>query len=112
MTVIGAAAHVMPPFLGADMAMLDAVELVDHLCSDRSDSLIDALTAYEHGMRERMVPFIERSVGAQEVLFNVEAPKALAAMINTARADIGEIHQATFEHSLAGVERADLTGVQ
>jgi 2-polyprenyl-6-methoxyphenol hydroxylase-like FAD-dependent oxidoreductase len=83
MTIIGDAAHVMPPFLGAgaNMAMLDAVELADILTSDRFVDLTDALAAFEEGMRGRMVPLMIGSLETQDLLFADDAPKGLAATV-------------------------------
>lgn len=54
-TIIGDAAHVMPPFAGegVNMAMLDALELSENLTSDRYLSMPDAISAYENTMRKR-----------------------------------------------------------
>ncbi|MDQ1162407.1 2-polyprenyl-6-methoxyphenol hydroxylase-like FAD-dependent oxidoreductase [Chryseobacterium sp. SORGH_AS 447] len=54
-TIIGDAAHVMPPFAGegVNMAMLDALELSENLTSDRYLSMPDAISTYENIMRKR-----------------------------------------------------------
>jgi 2-polyprenyl-6-methoxyphenol hydroxylase-like FAD-dependent oxidoreductase len=90
-TVIGDAAHVMPPFLGAgaNMAMLDAVELADHLTSDRFAVLTDALAAFESGMHERMTPLVQQSVVTQDILFAEDAPAGLVALVNAGAAKRG-----------------------
>jgi 2-polyprenyl-6-methoxyphenol hydroxylase-like FAD-dependent oxidoreductase len=71
----------MPPFLGvgADMAMLDALELSDHLLSDRFVDLTEAVEAFEQSMRDRMVPLISGSLETQDLLFAEDAPKSLMA---------------------------------
>ncbi|KQS35642.1 NAD(P)/FAD-dependent oxidoreductase [Pedobacter sp. Leaf194] len=55
LTIIGDAAHVMPPFAGegANMAMLDALELSECLTSYEYGSLKEAILAYEIKMRQR-----------------------------------------------------------
>ncbi|WP_379968609.1 FAD-dependent oxidoreductase [Epilithonimonas sp. UC225_85] len=55
LTMIGDAAHVMPPFAGegANMAMLDALELSEYLTLEKYDSLIEAISEYEIKMRKR-----------------------------------------------------------
>lgn len=55
LTMIGDAAHVMPPFAGegANMAMLDALELSECLTSEKYDSLEEAISTFETKMRER-----------------------------------------------------------
>jgi 2-polyprenyl-6-methoxyphenol hydroxylase-like FAD-dependent oxidoreductase len=84
LTVIGDAAHVMPPFLGAgaNMAMLDAVELADHLTSKDFADLAGAQAAFERGMRERMTPLVQQSVATQDILFADDAPTGLVALMN------------------------------
>ncbi len=54
-TMLGDAAHVMPPFAGegANTAMLDALELSECLTSDRYDTLQEAISFYEINMRKR-----------------------------------------------------------
>lgn len=68
LTMIGDAAHVMPPFAGegANMAMLDALELSETLTSDKVADLQEAISCYETSMRKRA------SVAAKESLDNGE----------------------------------------
>jgi 2-polyprenyl-6-methoxyphenol hydroxylase-like FAD-dependent oxidoreductase len=67
-TIIGDAAHVMPPFAGegANMAMLDALELSECLTSDKYKTIPEAISFYESNMRKRA------SEAAQESLENGE----------------------------------------
>lgn len=67
-TMLGDAAHVMPPFAGegVNMAMLDALELSECLSSDTYTSLQNAISVFETGMRERA------SAAAKESLVNGE----------------------------------------
>ncbi|WP_029268836.1 NAD(P)/FAD-dependent oxidoreductase [Flavobacterium sp. KJJ] len=67
-TIIGDAAHVMPPFAGegANMAMLDALELSECLTSNTYNTIQEAIGNYENNMRERA------SKAAQESLENGE----------------------------------------
>lgn len=55
LTIIGDAAHAMPPFAGegANMAMLDAMELSEYLTSEKYNSLAEAISEYEINMRKR-----------------------------------------------------------
>jgi len=68
LTMIGDAAHVMPPFAGegANMAMLDALELSEYLTSEKYNSLTEAISDYETNMRKRA------SKAAKESLENGE----------------------------------------
>ena len=56
LTMIGDAAHVMPPYAGegVNMAMLDALELSQCLLSDEFADVQSAMAAYEKGMHQRM----------------------------------------------------------
>jgi len=81
-TMIGDAAHVMPPFAGegANMAMLDALELSEYLTSDQYHSLQEAISSYELSMRKRAMAAAQQSLqnGAR-----MHAEDALSTMLNT-----------------------------
>ncbi len=55
MTMIGDAAHVMPPYAGegVNMAMLDALELAECLLSNDYPNVQSAIASYESQMRKR-----------------------------------------------------------
>jgi 2-polyprenyl-6-methoxyphenol hydroxylase-like FAD-dependent oxidoreductase len=83
-TLIGDAAHVMPPFSGqgANMAMLDAVELADHLLGSRFESVGNATSLFERIMFERMKPIIAGSLATQDLMFADDAPTQLVTLLN------------------------------
>ncbi|MCZ4244281.1 FAD-dependent oxidoreductase [Pedobacter punctiformis] len=68
LTMLGDAAHVMPPFAGegVNMAMLDALELSECLTNNEHNSVQAAISFYEINMRKRA------SLIAQESLENGE----------------------------------------
>jgi 2-polyprenyl-6-methoxyphenol hydroxylase-like FAD-dependent oxidoreductase len=68
LTMIGDAAHVMPPFAGegANVSMWDAMELSECLTSDKYHTLTEAIASFETAMRKRA------SVAAAESLENGE----------------------------------------
>ncbi len=68
LTLIGDAAHVMPPFAGegANMAMLDALDLSEHLTDKNYETLQEAIAGYEQKMRKRA------AIATQESLENGE----------------------------------------
>jgi 2-polyprenyl-6-methoxyphenol hydroxylase-like FAD-dependent oxidoreductase len=79
-TMLGDAAHVMPPFAGegANMAMLDALELSECLTTDKYNTLQEAISVYEINMRKKA------AIAAQESLENGErmhSEKALTTML-------------------------------
>ncbi|MDR2285639.1 MAG: FAD-dependent monooxygenase [Sphingobacterium sp.] len=78
LTLIGDAAHVMPPFAGegVNMAMLDALELSEVLTSSDFSSIKDAFEHYEIKMRERA------SKMAKESLVNGDRMHATDALEN------------------------------
>ncbi|WP_027384188.1 FAD-dependent oxidoreductase [Epilithonimonas caeni] len=80
LTMIGDAAHIMPPFAGegANMAMLDALELSECLTSEKYNSLTEAISVYEKNMQKRA------SIAAKESLENGElmhSENALSTML-------------------------------
>lgn len=63
LTLIGDAAHLMPPNgEGVNLAMLDALNLSECLSDPEFDNLRDALAAYEKIMVERAAPLCKESV--------------------------------------------------
>lgn len=76
LTLLGDAAHVMPPFAGegVNMAMLDALELSECLTSDNHATLLDAISFYETTMRRRA------AMAAKESLENGEKMHAENAL--------------------------------
>lgn len=63
-TMLGDAAHVMPPFAGegANMAMLDALELSECLTGNQYNTLEEAIAFYETSMRSRAAIAIQESL--------------------------------------------------
>ncbi|MFC3158631.1 2-polyprenyl-6-methoxyphenol hydroxylase [Chryseobacterium arachidis] len=80
-TMIGDAAHVMPPFAGegVNMAMLDALELSECLASDQYNTLQEAISGYEIQMRKRAAIVAKESLDNGELM---HAENALENMLN------------------------------
>ncbi|MET0945234.1 MAG: FAD-dependent monooxygenase, partial [Flavobacterium sp.] len=78
-TIIGDAAHVMPPFAGegANMAMLDALELSECLTSDKYKSIQEAISFYESNMRQRASEAAKESLENGEKMHSKEALKTM-----------------------------------
>lgn len=78
-TIIGDAAHVMPPFAGegANMAMLDALELSDYLTSDHYKTIHEAISAYESKMRVRASKAAQESLENGEKMHSKDALKTM-----------------------------------
>lgn len=78
LTLLGDAAHVMPPFAGegANMAMLDALELSESLTSGGYSTLQEAISFYEVNMRKRV------AIAAEESLINGNLMHAENALTN------------------------------
>ncbi len=76
LTIIGDAAHVMPPFAGegVNMAMKDALDVCNCLTDDTYETLQQSIAAYERMMRERA------SAAARESLLNGERMHSATAL--------------------------------
>jgi 2-polyprenyl-6-methoxyphenol hydroxylase-like FAD-dependent oxidoreductase len=74
-TMLGDAAHVMPPFAGegANMAMLDGLELSDYLTSDKYTTLQEAISVYETSMRKRASTAAKESLDNGELMHSENA---------------------------------------
>jgi len=81
-TMLGDAAHVMPPFAGegVNMAMLDALELSDCLISGKFNSLQNAISFYEMQMRNRATEAARESLDNGEWMHSKEALNKMLAM--------------------------------
>jgi 2-polyprenyl-6-methoxyphenol hydroxylase-like FAD-dependent oxidoreductase len=74
-TLIGDAAHVMPPFAGegVNMAMLDALELSEFLTTNKYNSIQEALAFYENTMQKRAVIIAKESLENGELMHSENA---------------------------------------
>ncbi|TRZ41624.1 FAD-dependent oxidoreductase [Robertkochia solimangrovi] len=81
LTIIGDAAHVMPPFAGegVNMAMLDALELAENLLSDNYQTISDAIKSFEINMRKRATKAAKESLENGETM---HAENALENILN------------------------------
>jgi 2-polyprenyl-6-methoxyphenol hydroxylase-like FAD-dependent oxidoreductase len=82
-TLIGDAAHVMPPYAGegVNMAMLDALELSKLLLSERSSS--EAVAEYETQMFDRMRQMTADTMANTEMFYAPDAADRVAAMFRS-----------------------------
>ena len=80
-TLLGDAAHVMPPFAGegVNMAMLDALELCRSLSSDQSSCFHEAIAAYESNMRTRAAMKAKESLENGELMHSENALNAMVS---------------------------------
>lgn len=84
LTMLGDAAHVMPPFAGegANMAMLDALELSNCLTGNAYNTLLDAISAYEAQMREWALVATRESLENGERMHSENALADMLALFN------------------------------
>lgn len=80
LTMLGDAAHVMPPFAGegVNMAMRDALELSDYLTDGKHQTLQEAIADYEATMRKRAAIAAKESLDNGEIM---HSEKALTTML-------------------------------
>ncbi|WP_294328853.1 NAD(P)/FAD-dependent oxidoreductase [uncultured Chryseobacterium sp.] len=80
LTLMGDAAHVMPPFAGegANMAMLDALELSEYLTDNRYNTLQEAISQYEINMQRRAATATKESLENGE---RMHSETSLATML-------------------------------
>lgn len=85
LTVIGDAAHVMTPFAGqgANLAMLDALELADCLTSNDSNNLTVALKTFEETMINRARIFSDESFNNLNAFITEDAPRQVVEIFNS-----------------------------
>lgn len=83
-TVIGDAAHLMPPFAGegVNMAMLDALELSESLTDRNSTTLHDSLLIYETSMRKRAFQITKESLDNGEIMHHVDALSTMSSFFS------------------------------
>ena len=81
LTMLGDAAHLMPPYAGegVNMAMLDAVELAECLLNDKYTDTKSAIAAYETQMRKRASEIAALTLESTAAL---HSPDAINYLIN------------------------------
>ncbi|MET0462977.1 MAG: NAD(P)/FAD-dependent oxidoreductase [Chitinophagaceae bacterium] len=84
LTMLGDAAHVMPPFAGegVNMAMLDALELSECLTNNEYSNTREAIAAYEINMRARAAKAAKESLENGERMHSEEALSTMLSFFN------------------------------
>lgn len=84
LTIIGDAAHVMPPFAGegVNMAMLDALELSECLTNNTHKSVKAAISFYEINMRKRASLIAKESLENGEMMHSENALTTMTAFFS------------------------------
>ncbi len=79
LTMLGDAAHVMPPFAGegANVSMLDALELSEYLTNGKYNSLKEAISFFETDMRKRAAIAAKKSLENGERMHSEGALKMM-----------------------------------
>ncbi|SEW51056.1 FAD-dependent oxidoreductase [Chitinophaga arvensicola] len=82
LTMLGDAAHLMPPFAGegVNMAMLDALELSEWLTSETVSDLRSAIAGYEQQMRTRASAIAKMTMEQTEALHSAGAIDHMVSM--------------------------------
>lgn len=83
-TLIGDAAHWMPPFAGegVNMAMLDALQLSGALTSDKFSDTRSAIASYERGMFKRFAEVGQMTMFNTKWMHEPDALKSMLQMFN------------------------------
>ncbi|QXU43592.1 NAD(P)/FAD-dependent oxidoreductase [Pedobacter sp. D749] len=86
-TMIGDAAHVMPPFAGegVNMAMLDALELSESLTGSHHVSIHEAIVSYETAMRKRASEMAMESLKNGEMMHHANALSTMCSFFGAIR---------------------------
>lgn len=85
LTIIGDAAHLMPPFAGegVNMAMLDALELSECLTSNEYANLLEAISTYETNMRKRASIIAKESLDNGERMHSENALEEMLSLFSS-----------------------------
>lgn len=85
LTMIGDAAHVMPPFAGegVNMAMLDALELSERLTESHFGNIKQAISSYETSMRKRAAAAAKESLENGERMHAENALETMTAFFSS-----------------------------
>ncbi len=83
-TIIGDAAHVMPPFAGegVNMAMRDALELSESLTGNSHLSIHESIASYEETMRKRASALAKESLENGETMHSENALEAMTGFFS------------------------------
>jgi 2-polyprenyl-6-methoxyphenol hydroxylase-like FAD-dependent oxidoreductase len=85
LTMLGDAAHLMPPYAGegVNMAMLDSLELSQCLTEGNFETVQEAIAHYETNMRKRASETAQTTLDSTEMLHCKDSADRLIAMFNS-----------------------------